>query len=153
MTEKTAVLDRAIDYAIAEVRRVGDPGLLPLPVRIVALVHAAQGVIDNGGLQYFFESNWKNQPPYSVFIDAYCAIGAAAEADVLAAAVALFPFPDPQKHQEQRNEFMDQFQDEDGHRLDSPFEPYTKQLCGNKEVWRRLESYVSAHIDTFGAGL
>jgi Domain of unknown function (DUF4375) len=149
MAEPKSELDRAVDYAMAEASRVGDPAKLSSAVRTVLLVHAAQGIIDNGGLQYFFESDWPGQPPYSTFTDAYRAIGAEAEADALAAAVALFPFADPHKHQSRRRKFLERFQDGGSHRSDSPFERYTDQLCGNESVWRLLECYVSAQAGAF----
>ncbi len=134
MAKRESQLDRAVDYALAEAVRVGDPAKLPPAVRTVLLVHAAQGIIDNGGLQYFFESDWANQPPYSIFVNGYRAIGSAAEADALAAAVQLFPFAEPHKHQRRRDKFLEQFHKDGGHRSDSPFEPYTDQPCGTREV-------------------
>ena len=113
---------------MAEVERVGDPDNLPSPVRTVVLVHAAQGLIDNGGLQYFFESDFPGQPPYSVFVEAYRAIGANGEADALADAVNLFPFADPHRSRERRENFLETFLDGGAHRPDSPFEPFTDRL-------------------------
>ncbi len=134
---------------MAEAARVGDPAKLPPAVRTVLLVHAAQGIIDNGGLQYFFESDWPDQPPYSTFVDAYRAIGSAAEADALAAAVLLFPFTEPHKHQRRRDKFLDQFLEDGGHRSDSPFAPYTEQLCGNDTIWKKLAAYVASNSAAF----
>ena len=141
--------DRALNYALAEVERVGDPDRLPSPVRTVVLVHAAQGLIDNGGLQYFFESDFPGQPPYSVFVEAYRAIGANGEADALADAVNLFPFADPHRFQERRENFLETFLDGGAHRPNSPFEPFTDRLCGNQNVWRRLKAYVERHPESF----
>src|SRR5688500_18729456 len=97
-------LDRAMEYTCAELERVGDLEKLPRAVRTVAVVQVAQGIIDNGGLQYFFESDFPNQPPYDIFVDAYREIGAIVEADALAAAVRLFPFAEPHKNQTARDE-------------------------------------------------
>lgn len=149
MAKRVSQLDRALKYALAEVERVGDPDKLPLPVRTAVLVHAAQGIIDNGGLQYFFESDFPGRPPYSVFVDAYCAIGADAEAEALADAVKLFPFTDPHKFQRRRDKFLEAFRDGGGHRPNSPFEPYTDKLCGNKAIWHLLEQYVRRHAESF----
>ena len=52
-----------------------DMSRLPESVRIFLLVNGAQGVIDNGGYNYFFEADWPGTPPYEVFADAYEAIG------------------------------------------------------------------------------
>ena len=149
MAKRKSQLDRAVEHALADVRRLGDPNKLRPAVRTVLLVHTAQGIIDNGGLQYFFESNFPGEPPYSVFVDAYREIGAEAEATALSAAVALFPFANPHKHQRKRDKFLEQFQDDGGHRPDSPFEPLTDKLYGKKKVWRLLEQYVKRHAASF----
>ena len=151
MARHLSKFERALKYACAEVDRVGDPDKLPPPVRTVVLVHAAQGIIDNGGLQYFFESDFPGSPPYSVFIDAYHTIGAYSEAQALADAVDLFPFANPHQLQARRDEFLKRFRDGVGHRPDSPFEPYTDRLCGNMNVWRLLEAYVERHAEWFPA--
>src|ERR687890_591346 len=99
MGKSPSKFDRALDYALAEVSRIGDLRKLPARLRTVVLVHAAQGIIDNGGVQYFFESDFPGQPPYSVFVDAYHTIGAEDEAQALADAVKLFPFANPHRFQ------------------------------------------------------
>jgi len=150
MSKPKSQLDRAIHFAIDQAERVGDPLLLPLPLKIVYLVQGAQGVIDNGGLHFFFGHDWHGQPPYAVFVDAYRAIGAVSEADALASAVASFPFADPHKHECQRREFIEQFlidKDRTRHRPDSPFEIY--DICGSEAVWRQLSAYVAAHAESF----
>jgi hypothetical protein len=43
---------------------------LPWPAQVLVLVNSAQGILDNGGLQYFLESDWPANPPYSCFLDA-----------------------------------------------------------------------------------
>jgi tetratricopeptide (TPR) repeat protein len=145
-------LDAAIHYAVDQANHLSDPLQLPEPLRTVFLVQGAQGIIDNGGLQYFFGRDWEGQPPYSIFVDAYRTIGAKAEADALAAAIASFPFSDPHKDQDRRREFMDQFllkADGTRHRPDSPFERY--DICGSDTVWRLLADYVQAHAGLFSS--
>ena len=149
MVKGSTELDHALKYALAEVERIGDPGKLPPPVRTVVLVQGAQGVIDNGGLQYFFESDFPGQPPYSVFVNAYRAIEAEEAANALAEAVKLFPFAEPHRFVARRQKFLARFLDDGTHRADSPFEPYTKRLCGNKKVWRLLAKYVRLHAESF----
>ncbi len=149
VAKRGSQLDRALKHALAEVERVGDTDKLSSPVRTVVLVHAAQGIIDNGGLQYFFESDFPGQPPYSVFVNAYRTIGADAEAQDLAHAVKLFPFADPHKFEGRRNKFLERFRDGGAHGPDSPFEPYTDKLCGNRKIWRLLEQYVRRHAESF----
>ncbi|MGI8978860.1 MAG: DMP19 family protein [Pirellulaceae bacterium] len=146
MTKRISKLDRAIDFAFAKLKRVGDPDKLPPPFQAIVRVVAAQGVIDNGGFQFFFESDWPDQPPYTVFIDAYREIGADDEAELLADAVRMFPFADPHKFLRRRNEFLNRFQGQD----DSPFWTYDHAFCeSSNEVERLLERYVRKHAAAF----
>jgi hypothetical protein len=140
----------AVEYAMDAVAKAKDVTKLALPVRTLALVHAAQGVIDNGGLQYFFESDFPGTPDYALFVEAYRAIGADDAAITLERAVALFPFDAPHKHVKKRNEFLENFLDENEEPVDSPFEPLTDKLCGNKSVWEKLKKYVAAHSADLG---
>jgi hypothetical protein len=149
MRNKNSAFDRAVDFACDELNRAGDPLKLPVPVRTLALLSGAQGVIDNGGLQFFFENDWEAQPPYGVFVEAYREIGAEAEANALAAAVALFPFANPHKKCERRREFLEPFVDGGRHLPESPFEPFTDLLCGNERVWTLLKEYASVHAAAF----
>jgi hypothetical protein len=142
---KRSQLDRAIEFACEELERVGDPEKLPRAVRTVAVVQAAQGIIDNGGLQYFFESDFPNQPPYAIFVDAYREIGAIVEADALAAAVSLFPFAEPHKNRTAREEFLVN----SGEDLSSPMWNFDGKLCGSEEVWRLLARYVGRNSQSF----
>jgi hypothetical protein len=141
---------KAIDVAIAIVGDSPDLAELPFEVRIVAIVHAAQGIIDNGGLQYFFEVDFPNKPGYSMFVDAYRVIGAIDAALALEQAVSLFPFEEPHLHVQDRNWFMDSFKNEDGDEVNSPFTPLTNVLCGNERVWGCLEAFVNKHAAAFG---
>ena len=72
-----------------------DMSRLPESVRIFLLVNGAQGVIDNGGYNYFFEEDWPGSPPYEDFVDAYEAIGCIRQAADLRRVVATFPFSEP----------------------------------------------------------
>lgn len=147
---KQTTYDLAIEHAMTAAASAKDIAKLPVPVRTVALVNAAQGVIDNGGLQYFFESDFPGKPDYAHFIEAYRAIGADDAAKTLGAAVALFPFEAPHKYEKKRNKFLDSFLDEDDEPVNSPFEPLTKKINGNKTVWEKLKKYVAAHSGDFG---
>lgn len=149
MAKINSQLDRAIKYAIAEWDRFGGLDDLPFAVQIVLLVHAAQGIIDNGGLQYFFESDFPDKPPYEKFVAAYRAIGAKDAAETLAAAVQLFPFKNPHLKQPLRDKFLNKFLKGGGHRPDSPFEPLTDRLCGNEVIWTKLADYVAEHSAAF----
>lgn len=143
--------EQAIECAMAAQERVASPAELPEVLRTVVIVVAAQGVIDNGGLQYFFEMDFPNTPPYALFIEAYRKLGALAEASAFEQAVALFPFPEPHLALQRRNDFLDQLKDDagDAQGPGSPLEPFTDVLCGNDQVWICLERYIEAHADHF----
>lgn len=102
------LLDVVSDAAFAKLESVGgNPQQLSDPAQTIVVVYAAQGVMDNGGLHYFFENDWPNHPPYSFFADAYRRIGATPEADAILAAAALFDRPDPHLDDEYRVAAMD----------------------------------------------
>jgi len=140
----------AIKFALSKAEGLKYISELRDPVRTVVLVHAAQGVINNGGLQYLFEADFPGKPPYSLFVEAYRRIGADDAASKLEEAVALFPFPNPHRAVRKRNAFMDRFKNEEGDAVNSPFEPLTNALCGNKTVWRRLEKYIQKNLTALG---
>ena len=142
---KRSQLDNAMEYASAELERVGDLEKLSRAVRTVVIIQAAQGIIDNGGLQYFFESDFPNQPPYAIVVDAYREIGAIVEADAVAAAVSLFPFAEPHKNRARRDEFLEHLHEN----LSSPMWDLDGKLCGSEEVWRLLASYVGRNSQSF----
>jgi hypothetical protein len=147
--DKDSLLDRTFRTALAEEQRLGTPERMANPLRAFLLVFVAQGIIDNGGLQYFFENDFLGQPPYSLFVDAYREIGAPEEASELAAAAELFPFPEPHKQSERRNAILDKYLDGGSHRRDSPFEPYTHLICGNEKIFPLLLEYVQKHAAAF----
>lgn len=139
-------LDQAIDRSLASLEESESLDGLSEEVRVLVLVHAAQGTIDNGGLRYFFELDFSDQPPYGAFVEAYRAIGQAGAADTLARSVALFPFDDPHRHARERNGFLEALAEGELRE----FEELTDALCGNEAVWVALEAYVEAHASAFG---
>ena len=146
MTKRLSQLDRAINRAFAKLKRVGDIEKLSPPLQTLVNVVSAQGIIDNGGFQFFFESDFEGQPPYSDFMDAYREIGAIEEANLMAAAVKMFSFAEPHKFQSRRNEFLDRFQGQD-HSL---FWKYDLIFCeSSNKVERLLERYVRKHAAAF----
>jgi hypothetical protein len=71
----TPELERVISGAIGRLEVAGRLSALSLSDQTILMVHGAQGVLDNGGLQYFFESDWPERPAYSSFSDAYRRVG------------------------------------------------------------------------------
>ena len=138
------LLDEASDVAFARLDEVGgDARKLPAALRVVAMLYSAQGVIDNGGLRYFFANDWPGRPPYSLFVEAYRAIGAAAEAGVIAAAAAAFELEHPERESARRNEML---AGAVGEQLDGMSAKMTS------DVWRLLAAYARANESAFFAG-
>lgn len=145
-----AHLDEALRIALARVEEVGDPGLLPEPLRVVVLVHAAQGLIDNGGLPYFFGMDFPGQPDYGQFTAAYRAIGALECAGLLERALALFPFSDPHLRLDRRRAFLEREHDAQESARPGEFFRLSEALCGHAEPWRCLAGYVESHAQALG---
>jgi hypothetical protein len=133
-------LDKASDKVFAALDELGgDLRALPVPQQTVAVIYAAQGVIDNGGFKYFFEADWPNNPPYSMFIDAYRRIGAVGAAECFERAIAMFPLPDPHMNRELRNLFMDDLPEK------HEFFELGFKVCGDQAIWDKLADYVVAN--------
>lgn len=130
-------LEDAADAAFARLEeRCGDVDALSPLDRTIVIVYSAQGVLDNGGLEYFFSNDWPGAPRYANFVDAYREIGAGPEADAIARAAARFPFPDPEADRDRRLEAMD--------------EAFTQELEALEEsctsdVWALLAAHVRRH--------
>lgn len=152
MQNENPMLERAIKYATSQAMRANDVTDLTHVVRTTALVYAAQGLIDNGGLEYLFEADFPNRPSYSLFVDAYSTIGAHSEAAAIEQAVGLFPFADPHLHVDRRNKFMDSFRSGSNKSVDTPFEPLNEILSGSRRVWDCLNQYVLKNLQSLGGG-
>ena len=48
----------------------------PLQNKVVVMITTAQGIIDNGGFDYFFESEFEDSPDMQDFVTVYKEIGA-----------------------------------------------------------------------------
>ena len=143
MNQKQEVMfDKIVDFCQRKYKKAGnDISKLSFPEQVVLAIYSAQGVIDNGGFQYFFESDFPNKPDYAVFIRAYAEIGAVREAEILETAVSMFGFPDPHLHIEKRRYFLDQLDEE------AAFFKVEDELCGNGDIWKKLTKYACQHIE------
>src|SRR4051794_17041806 len=95
-----ALLERASDYAFSRLKEAGNrPSDLALPLQTVVVISSAQGIIDNGGLEYFYESDFPGNPPYSFIAEAYRRIGAVGAAECIEKTASMFPFPEPHRHE------------------------------------------------------
>jgi hypothetical protein len=134
-----SLLEKVSNLAFSELERVGgNIEALPVPLRTVVIIYSAQGVIDNGGLEYFFESDFPNNPSYQVFIDAYREIGATVAAETLEKSLAYFDTPQPEADLKVRLAFLESLPDDGSHE----FSKLSSSICGDASVWALLEKYV-----------
>ncbi|UTW45406.1 DUF4375 domain-containing protein [bacterium SCSIO 12696] len=84
---------------------------VPEPAKTVVAIYAAQGVIDYGGLGYFFESDFPSDDAYSVICQSYRNIGMPERAEALEKILSLFPDSKPHKNHARRQKFIEKYFD------------------------------------------
>lgn len=142
----TDSLGKPYDYAVSRLAAAGgDMEALPLPLRTLLMVEAAQGMIDSGGLDYFYEADFPNNPPYEAFALAYRQIGAESAAACIEASALLFPFAEPHFFEELRQVWLEKLRADPGQELAR----LSDRISGDASVWRKLAHYVQGHIDAF----
>jgi hypothetical protein len=138
MDDKT-LLDKASDIALRMMNDAGDDiSKVDEPFRTVAIIYAAQGVIDNGGLVYFFENDWPRNPPYSVYADAYERIGRIEAANAIRHAARSFGIENPEHHIDERRAYMEKHYNERTFSIDG----WNDCICGDERVYSDLASWV-----------
>ncbi len=100
-------------------------------------ITSAQGLIDNGGLRAFFETDWPGTPPYSTFTDAYERIGCTDGAETIRQAADSFGLECPEICREKRIVFIEQNYDE----ATFCVRGWQDTLCGDEAVWSQLASW------------
>lgn len=136
--DKEEILEKVSDFCFQELDEAdNDPSRLNISVQTVIAIYTAQGIIDNGGFQYFFENDFPENPAYSFFSEAYRRIGAERTANNIEKAVALFGFSDPHLNVEKRRSFLAQIADGD-----HLFHKLGDVICGDESVWEKLADYV-----------
>lgn len=145
---RQSLLERVFAYANARVQGVdGQVSQLPEPVQTVVVIDSAQGIIDNGGLEYFYESDFPGCPPYSFFVETFRRIGAESVASCIEMSSCMFPFADPHLHAAKRQNWLDSVKHDEAH----PFVRLSRRACGDESVFRKLATYVEAHRDAYGS--
>lgn len=140
-------LDKPYDYAVSRLAAAGgDTESLPLALQTLLLVEMAQTMIDSGGLDYFFEADFPNNPAYDVFVQAYRRIGAESAAACIEASALMFPFAEPHFFEELRQVWLEKM------RVDPQFASLGERITGDASVWQKLSQYVQRNIDAFGGG-
>ena len=142
--------DLASQLSTAEVRRLGgDVSALPEAFQTVVVIETAQGIIDNGGLEYFFEADFPGNPPYSFFVEVFRRIGAESVAGCIEQVARMFPFAEPHLHQDKRQRWLDTVKDDEM----GEFVQLSRRACGDESVFRDLANYVEEHRGAFEAKL
>jgi Domain of unknown function (DUF4375) len=79
---------------------------IPEPARTLIAVYTAQGIIGNGGLAYFFKTEFSGDNSYEVIIQSYRNIGLESYARSIERVLSLFPNGIPHESMEQRESFI-----------------------------------------------
>ena len=139
--EKTLTIADRLFFASGQ-----DYSKIPLEISNFLHVYSAQGAIDNGGFNYFFQNDWPGTPSYSVFILAYHSIGCHDVADALAEIVGLFPFKNPHLHRVQRREYIKKHWDKERYAPST----WPSNIYSHHGVDDLLVKYVNANREIFG---
>jgi hypothetical protein len=142
------LLTKTADVVFADVYRDAPIAHLSPARQVFVRIYVGQPIIDNGSLPYFFGSDFPDSPDYSVYSDAYRAIGADDVGGDLDAAVALFPFSAPHLDLEARKRYIQE------HCAD-----YKGEMCDlggriidqSDRVFTLLADYIRKHSDDFPA--
>ena len=139
-------LDAAIDFAHARMADAGnDLSQLPIEIQTVIRIETMQGIIDNGGLQYFYENDFPDNPPYSQFVDDLLRLNAIDQAKQMQISINCLGFSDPHFDRERRNQKLAELWE----KQNAEFIHADNQLCGNEDIWVKLEEYVSQNNVVF----
>ncbi len=134
-------IDEAATYSFSLLDDT-DIDLLDADVQTFIRVYSAQGIIDNGGFQYFFENDFPGRPPYSVFVDAYTAIGCDDVAEWMGDVILLLGGGSIHKDVKRRGKML--------RSLKSKIDPISDLICGNDDVWQKLSIFVNTKSNKFG---
>ena len=142
-----AIIDLGSDRAYVAIEEAaGDPRLLLEPHRTFYGVYHAQGIIDNGGLCYFFENDFTHHPPYSYFADAYRQIGCARAATAIETAAASFGVRHPERDVDKRRRYIEGNYDEEQHTVPG----WDESVCGDESIFPALARWYEAFADQPG---
>lgn len=117
----------------------GNPLHVDEPFRTIVLADTALGLIDNGGVEHLFESDFPGCPEYGAFASAFRNLGLAYLADGLSELVQQFPFESPHNDQARRRAF-----------LSSPSPAFISMASRlNERVWQ--DSSIDDRLRSFGS--
>ena len=79
-----------VDITFDKIIKKGfDVNASPFNEKVVVMASTAQGIIDNGGFDYFFENEFEGSPDYEEFIKVFNAIGALESAEAIKDAIEI----------------------------------------------------------------
>ena len=90
--------EKLINFTFNKIIEGGfNPRTSPLKDKVVVMVLSAQGVIDNGGFEYFFEEEFNGNPDLNDFVLVFNAIGAIESSAAIENAIAIKEDGEPDK--------------------------------------------------------
>jgi hypothetical protein len=143
--------EKLVDAVSRELyEHIGNASIFSLPwvSQVIMIYLAADKYINNGGFIYFFEGDYPGNPPYSVFADAFHAIGADESAECIEAAASLFPFAEPHLHGDARRDYLRTHCMKDGREISSSLlVKLGDRVMDNSDAdYRLLAEYIRKHL-------
>jgi hypothetical protein len=143
-----------IDWASTDVFRDHDspdwsPYRLSEPLLTVWAVVFAQGIIDNGGFGYFFENDFPENPPYSVFWEAFRRIGALESSQCIESAANLFPAQHPELDYQMRRDYLNLSREMAAGKRDAIDELASRFIDLGGSAFQLLVEYIQDHSNHF----
>jgi len=143
-----SALGPAYDHAVSCLHAAeGVIDALAVPLQTLLLVESAQGMIESGGLAFFYEADFPNNPPYADFVAAYRRIGAEAAAECIEQTERMFPFDAPQYFEDLRQLWLERLCADPA----GAFAGLSERISSDASVWLRLAEYVARNRAAFGA--
>ncbi len=143
-----ATIGKPYDYAVTCLEAAGGDFLaLPVPLQTLLLVEAAQGMIDTGGLEFFYEADFPHNPPYAAFVEAYRRVGATEAAACIEATALMFPFAEPEYFEPLRQVWLERLREQP----DQAFARHSQRISTDASVWTLLSRYVEDNAAAFRA--
>ncbi len=112
-------------------------------------IEQAQGTVNNGGFQFFFENDWPGNPEYAQFVEAFQRIGALEAADCLHDAVDMFPCESPHLDREIRRSYLATLREKQGRRQSVIDKLGNRVMDLGGETFIFLAAYILRHIEEF----